>query len=102
MLDGFVPDWEESLKRVLAMNWERMIPGHPYAGGRLGTKQDVQNLLQYMTDLSMAVKAAADKGQCWDTAVKELKLPKYEKWGGYGQFFAGNVERYCSYWGRGY
>jgi glyoxylase-like metal-dependent hydrolase (beta-lactamase superfamily II) len=102
MLDGFVPEWEESLKRVLAMNWERMIPGHPYAGGRLGTKQDVQNLLQYMTDLSMAVKAAADKGQCWDTAVKELKLPKYEKWGGYAQFFAGNVERYCSYWGRGY
>lgn len=102
MLDGFVPEWEDSLKRVLAMNWERMIPGHPYAGGRLGTKQDVQNLLQYMADLSMAVKAAADKGQCWDTAVKELKLPKYEKWGGYAQYFAGNVERYCSYWGRGY
>ena len=102
MLDGFVPEWEDSLKRVLAMDWERMIPGHPYAGGRLGTKQDVQNLLQYMTDLSMAVKAAADKGQCWDTAVKEVKLPKYEKWGGYAQYFAGNVERYCSYWGRGY
>ena len=102
MLDGFIPEWDDSLKRVLAMNWERMIPGHPYAGGRLGTKQDVQNLLQYMADLSMAVKAAADKGQCWDTAVKELKLPKYEKWGGYAQYFAGNVERYCSYWGRGY
>jgi glyoxylase-like metal-dependent hydrolase (beta-lactamase superfamily II) len=102
MLDGFVPEWEESLKRVLAMNWERMIPGHPYAGGRLGTKQDVQNLLQYMADLSAAAKAAADKGQCWDTAVKEVKLPKYEKWGGYAQYFAGNVERYCSYWGRGY
>jgi glyoxylase-like metal-dependent hydrolase (beta-lactamase superfamily II) len=102
MLDGFVPEWEDSLKRVLAMNWERMIPGHPYAGGRLGTKQDVQNLLQYMLDLSAAAKAAADKGQCWDTAVKEVKLPKYEKWGGYAQFFAGNVERYCSYWGRGY
>ena len=39
---------------------------------------------------------------CWDTAVKEVKLPKYEKWGGYAQYFAGNVERYCSYWGRGY
>ena len=102
MLDGFVPEWEDSLKRVLAMNWERMIPGHPYAGGRLGTKQDVQNLLQYMIDLSAAVKAAADRGQCWDTAVKEVKLPKYEKWGGYAQYFALNVERYCSYWGRGY
>jgi glyoxylase-like metal-dependent hydrolase (beta-lactamase superfamily II) len=102
MLDGFIPELDDSLKRVLAMNWDRMIPGHPYAGGRLGTKQDVQNLLQYMADLSMAVKAAADKGQCWDTAVKEVKLPKYEKWGGYAQYFGLNVERYCSYWGRGY
>ncbi len=102
MLDGYIPEWDDSLKRVLALNWDRMIPGHPYAGGRLGTKQDVQNLLQYMADLSVAVKAAADKGQCWDTAVKEVKLPKYEKWGSYAQFFAGNVERYCSYWGRGY
>jgi glyoxylase-like metal-dependent hydrolase (beta-lactamase superfamily II) len=102
MLDGWVPEWEDSLKRVLALNWERMIPGHPYAGGRLGTKQDVQNLLQYMADLSAATKEAAAQGKCWDTAIKEIKLPKYEKWGAYNQFFAGNVERYCSYWGRGY
>jgi glyoxylase-like metal-dependent hydrolase (beta-lactamase superfamily II) len=102
MLDSWVGEWEESLKRVLALNWERMIPGHPYAGGRLGTKQDVQNHLQYMLDLSAAVKEAAGKGQCWDTAMKEIKLPKYEKWGGYNQFLAGNIERYCSYWARGY
>lgn len=30
-------EWEESLKRVLALDWERMIPG-PYAG----TKQDAR------------------------------------------------------------
>jgi hypothetical protein len=74
----------------------------PYAGGRLGTKQDVQNHLQFMLDVSAAVKEAAAKGDCWDKAMKDLKLPKYEKWGGYSQFFAGNVERYCSYWARGY
>ena len=27
-------EWEASLQRVAAMEWERMIPGHPYAGGR--------------------------------------------------------------------
>ena len=58
MLDGWVGEWEDSLRKVLAMNWDRMIPGHPYAGGRLGTKGDVQNLLQYMGDLSAAVKVA--------------------------------------------
>jgi glyoxylase-like metal-dependent hydrolase (beta-lactamase superfamily II) len=102
MLDSWVGEWEESLKRVLAMNWDRMIPGHPYAGGRLGTKQDVQNHLQFMLDLSAAVKEAAAKGKCWDDAMKEIKLPKYEKWGGYNQYLAGNIERYCSFWARGY
>ena len=32
----------------------------------------------------------------WDTAVKEVKLPKYEKWGSYAQYFAGNVERFAA------
>jgi glyoxylase-like metal-dependent hydrolase (beta-lactamase superfamily II) len=100
--DGFVPDISDSLKRVLALDWERMIPGHPYAGGRFGTKQDVQNLIDYTQDLSDAVKVAADQGKCFDTAMKEIKLPKYEKWGGYAEFLPGNVERYCEYWGRGY
>ena len=102
MPDGYLPDWFESLDRVLALDWERMIPGHPYAGGRLGTKEDVQNLKQYMTDLSEAVKAAANQGKCFDTAMKEVKLPKYEKWGNYEQFLPGNIERFCEYLGRGY
>ena len=89
------PEWEESLKRVAALDWERMIPGHPYAGGRLGTKQDVQDLIGYMQDLGAEVKKAAAEGKCTDTAMKEIKLPKYEKWGNYAAFLPGNVERYC-------
>ena len=102
MPDGYLPDWFDSLDRVLALDWDRMIPGHPYAGGRLGTKEDVRNLKQYMTDLSDAVKAAANQGKCFDTAMKEVKLPKYEKWGNYEQFLPGNIERFCEYLGRGY
>jgi glyoxylase-like metal-dependent hydrolase (beta-lactamase superfamily II) len=102
MLDGFLPDWFDSLDRVLAMEWDRMIPGHPYAGGRFGTKDDVRNLKQYMTDVSGAARQAGDQGKCWDQAMKEIKLPKYEKWGNYEQHLPGNIERFCSYWGRGY
>jgi glyoxylase-like metal-dependent hydrolase (beta-lactamase superfamily II) len=102
MPDGYLPDWFDSLDRVLALDWERMIPGHPYAGGRLGTKDDVRNLKQYMTDLSDAVKQAAGQGKCFDTAMKEVRLPKYEKWGNYEQFLPGNIQRFCEYWGRGY
>jgi hypothetical protein len=68
----------------------------------LGAKEDVRNLKQYMTDLSDAVRQAAAQGKCWDIALKEINLPKYEKWGNYEQYLAGNIERFCSYWGRGY
>jgi glyoxylase-like metal-dependent hydrolase (beta-lactamase superfamily II) len=101
MLDSYLPDWFDSLDRVLAMDWDRMIPGHPYTG-RLGTKDDVRNLKQYMTELSDLVRQAAEQGKCWDTAMKEVRLPRYERWGGYNEFLPGNVERFCSYWARGY
>ena len=89
------PEWEASLKQVAALDWDRMIPGHPYAGGRLGTKQDVADLIGYMQDLAATVKKAADEGKCTDTAMKDIKLPKYEKWGNYAAFLPANVERYC-------
>jgi len=95
MPDSWLDEWETSLKRVLALEWDRLIPGHPGPGGRLGTKQDVENLLQYMSDLAAVVKTAADEGKCYDTAMKEVKLPKYEAWGNYAAWFPGNVERYC-------
>jgi glyoxylase-like metal-dependent hydrolase (beta-lactamase superfamily II) len=101
--DGFLPDWFASLDRVLALDWERMIPGHPAPGGRLGTKDDVRALQVYMTDLSNAAKDLAAKGQCLnDDAMRAVKLPKYEGWGNYNAYLFGNVERFCEYWGRGY
>jgi glyoxylase-like metal-dependent hydrolase (beta-lactamase superfamily II) len=103
MPDGFLPDWFDSLDRVIALpGWDQMVPGHPYAGGRFGTRDDVRNLKQYMTELSDTVRQAADQGKCFDTAIKEVKMPKYEKWGNYEQFLPGNVERFCEFWGRGY
>jgi glyoxylase-like metal-dependent hydrolase (beta-lactamase superfamily II) len=88
-------EWQDSLKRVLALDWDRMITGHPYAGGRLGTKQDVKDLIGYMDDISAEVKKAANEGKCIDAAMKDLKLPKYEKWGAYANYLPMNIERYC-------
>ena len=91
-----------SLKKLAALDWDRMIPGHPYAGGRYGTKKDVNDDIAYMEDLSAEVKKAADAGKCFDTAMKEVKLPKYEKWANYDSSLPANVERFCYWWGRGY
>jgi glyoxylase-like metal-dependent hydrolase (beta-lactamase superfamily II) len=95
-------EWEEGLKKVLAMDWDRMIPGHPGPGGRLGTKQDTEAQLAYMQELSAEVKKAAQAGKCWDAAMREIKLPKYESWNNYAQGLPANIERYCYWWGRGY
>jgi glyoxylase-like metal-dependent hydrolase (beta-lactamase superfamily II) len=101
--DSFIPDWFDSLDRVLALDWDRMIPGHPGPGGRLGNKDDVRYIKGYMTDVSTAAKELADKGQCLnDDAMRAVKLPKYEGVGMYNVWLFGNVERFCEYWGRGY
>jgi glyoxylase-like metal-dependent hydrolase (beta-lactamase superfamily II) len=99
MADTYLPDIEESLKKVIAMDWDRNIPGHPSA--RLGTKDDARAHLQYLQDLSAAVKQAVNEGKSYNDAEKEIKLPKYEKWGGYGPFLPMNIERYYDFWNRG-
>jgi glyoxylase-like metal-dependent hydrolase (beta-lactamase superfamily II) len=95
-------DYIASLKKLASLDWERMIPGHPYAGGRYGTKKDVEDDVAYMEDLSAEVKKAADAGKCFDGAMKEIKLPKYEKWANYESSLPANIERFCYWWGRGY
>lgn len=97
MPDSYLPDWDESLKKVIAMDWDTLIPGHPGPGGRLGTRQDVQNHLAYMQELSAEVKKAADAGKCPDAAKAEIKMPNYASWGQYGQYLAGNIDRYCRF-----
>jgi glyoxylase-like metal-dependent hydrolase (beta-lactamase superfamily II) len=101
MIDSYPLEWEDALKKVLAMDWDRLIPGHPGPGDRLGTKDDVQNLLTFLQDASAAVKAEAQAGKCWDRVEKELKLPKYESWPGYEQNLPFVLRRYCGLWGRG-
>jgi len=101
MADTYVPDIEESLKKVIAMDWERMIPGHPGPGGRLGTKDDARMHLSYLEDLSAAVKKAVDENKSYADAQREIKLPKYEKWPNYNAFLPMNIERYYDFWNRG-
>jgi glyoxylase-like metal-dependent hydrolase (beta-lactamase superfamily II) len=99
--DSYPVEWEASLKRTLALKWDRMIPGHPGPGGRLGTRQDMEQQLAFMTDLSAEVKKASDAGKCFSPADTELKLPKYSTLLNYEQNLPWNVHRWCGYWGRG-
>ncbi|HMH49956.1 MAG TPA: MBL fold metallo-hydrolase [Candidatus Acidoferrum sp.] len=102
MIDSYPLEWEDSLKSVMSMDWEKLIPGHPGApNGRLGTKQDVQSVLTVLQDASAAVKPEAQAGKCWDAVEKDMKLPKYESWPGYAAGLPLVLRRYCGLWGRG-
>ena len=102
MSDNYLPDFEDSLKKVIAMDWNTLIPGHPGPGGKqTGTKDDARNALAYLQDLSAEVKKQVDAGKSYADAQKDIKLPKYEKWGGYATFLPMNIERYYDFWNRG-
>jgi len=102
MADTYVPEIEEGLKRVIAMDWETLIPGHPGPGGKqTGTKENAREQLAYLQDLSAAVKHAVNDNKSYADAQKEIKLPKYETWPNYGAFLPMNIERYFDFWNRG-
>jgi glyoxylase-like metal-dependent hydrolase (beta-lactamase superfamily II) len=99
--DSYPVEWEASLKKTLALGWERQIPGHPGPGGRLGTRGDMEQQLAFMTELAAGVKAASDAGKCFDPATKEVRVPKYATLQNYEQNIEWLTHRWCGYFGRG-
>ncbi len=101
-IDIYPLETEDFIKKVIAMDWERLIPGHPGApNGRLGTKKDAQDVLTLMQEASAEMKKLGQDGKCWDTAEKEFKMPKYASWPGYENGLQFVARRYCGLWGRG-
>lgn len=85
--DAYLDDWTESLKRVEAMDFDILSPGH----GRLGQKQDVRAYRGYMEELRAEVTKHARAGKSADEVVAMVKMEKYKTWGGYGRFIEFNV-----------
>jgi glyoxylase-like metal-dependent hydrolase (beta-lactamase superfamily II) len=101
-IDIYPLETEEFIKKVLALDWDRLIPGHPgQPNGRLGTKKDAQDVLTLMQDASAEMKKSAQDGKCWEPAEKDFKLPKYANWPGYENGLPFVARRYCGLWGRG-
>src|SRR3982075_3879502 len=102
MIDFYPLETEAFITKVLALDWERLIPGHPGApNGRLGTKDDAKAVLALYQDASAEMKKLGQAGKCWDEAEKEFKLPKYESMPGYANGLPFVARRYCGLWGRG-
>jgi glyoxylase-like metal-dependent hydrolase (beta-lactamase superfamily II) len=100
-IDIYPLETEDFIKKVLAMDWERMIPGHPGPGDRLGTKKDAQDVLTLMQEASEAIKKEAREGKCWDAVERDFKMEKYATLPGYQNGLGMVARRYCGLWGRG-
>jgi alpha-beta hydrolase superfamily lysophospholipase len=72
-----------------------LVPGH----GKIGKKEHVQLFRLYLEDLRAAVQEQVQKGASVEEAKKTVRLPKYEQWQRYDEWFPENVEgmyRYLS------
>ena len=102
MIDFHPLETEAFMQKVIALDWDRLIPGHPGApNGRLGTKDDAKNVLTLYQEASAEMKKLGQAGKCWDEAEKEFKLEKYASMPGYANGLPFVARRYCGLWGRG-
>ena len=99
-IDIYPLETEDFIKKVIAMDWDRLIPGHPGVGGRLGTKQDARDQLRLLEEASAEMKPLGISGKCWG-AEKDLKLTSFKDWPGHAAGLEFIGRRYCGVWGRG-
>jgi glyoxylase-like metal-dependent hydrolase (beta-lactamase superfamily II) len=95
MRSDYPDDWIESLKQVEQLDFEVLVPGH----GKIGRKEHVRLFRGYLEDLKAAVLEQVKKGASLEETKKTVRLPKYEQWQRYADWFPENVEgmyRYLS------
>jgi glyoxylase-like metal-dependent hydrolase (beta-lactamase superfamily II) len=85
--DAYMPDWIDSLRRVEAMDFDVLVPGH----GPLGTKANVTMFREYLQDLRSEVTRYAREGKSLDEIKQLVTLPKYAAWGP-KEWFPLNIE----------
>ncbi|HYR66668.1 MAG TPA: MBL fold metallo-hydrolase [Reyranella sp.] len=86
--DAYLDEWIDSLRRVEAMEFDILAPGH----GALGSKANVTAFRNYLEDLRGQVLAAARAGKSLEETKKLVDLSKYKDWGGYEQMGQLNIE----------
>ena len=86
--DAYIPDWMESIRRVEAMDFDILVPGH----GSLGTKADATAFREYMEDLHAAVLHASREGKSLEEMQRTIRLDTYKDWFRYDEFLPLNIE----------
>ncbi|HXV87376.1 MAG TPA: MBL fold metallo-hydrolase [Gemmatimonadales bacterium] len=85
--DYHFPEFFTALERLQQMDYQTIVFGH----GPPGDKATVDRQIRYYADLRAAVDQAVRQGWSEDRAAAEVKLPAYERWGSYVEWFPLNV-----------
>ena len=80
--------WMEALKKMAALDFEILAPGH----GPTGRKVHLQEYIEYFTDLIQAVKGSMEQGQTLEQIQESLELSAYADWAFYEEFLSLNIE----------
>jgi len=88
LTDAYIPEWIDAVKRVEAMDFDILMPGH----GSPGSKADVTALREYMETLYGAVLSGMREGQTLQQLKENINLPEYAGWGNYDKHLSLNIE----------
>ena len=91
--DFNIQEWVRSLNEIEALDFEQAVFSHSNSGSPIGTKQDVVESREFITDLQGAIVAEFQKGTNPFVIPSTVKLPKYEEWAGYDQWLEMNTWR---------
>ncbi len=86
--DSYIEEWIESLRRVEALDFETLVPGH----GSLGRKDHVRMVRGYMEELWGQVVKYARQGKTLEEIKQLVKMEKYSNWSGYKDHLPLNIE----------
>jgi glyoxylase-like metal-dependent hydrolase (beta-lactamase superfamily II) len=84
---GFLPDWVESLRRVEALDFDIISPGHELPG----TKADVTEQRRYLEELVAAVSKGIAEGKTKQELVDTVLMKDYDHLIEYDLSRPGNV-----------
>ena len=94
--DGSPQDTIKALRKVEALDFDRIVPGH---GPASESKAEVTAIREYLEDLTRAVSAAKEKAgsplaldQITELVKADLR-PKYGHWGEFDNWMIMNVDR---------
>jgi glyoxylase-like metal-dependent hydrolase (beta-lactamase superfamily II) len=95
LTDGYVEEWIDSLRRVEALDFDILAPGH----GPLGRRDHVRMFREYLQTVHDGVLDGIRSGRSLDQIKQAMPLDRYASWGGYQQMRELNIEgmhRYLS------